>query len=120
MEMREAVAALLALAQDSRLTIFRLLVAAGPDGLAAGRIAEAVGLAPATASFHLGQLRNAGLVSSRKAARSVVYVAEFRRMNALMAYLSENCCAGRADLCPEPLCDAVMCADVCAEEEETA
>jgi DNA-binding transcriptional ArsR family regulator len=99
MEKTDAVAALAALAQDSRLDIFRLLVQAGPDGLPAGRIGERLGLPAATLSFHLNQLRQAGLVTFRRDGRSLIYSAEYAAMNDLLAYLTENCCQGDAAAC---------------------
>jgi DNA-binding transcriptional ArsR family regulator len=94
METIEAVQALGALAQSSRLAIFKLLVQAGPAGLAAGTIGEELDLPPATLSFHLAGLTRAGLAKSRQAGRFVIYAADFGRMNALVAYLTENCCGG--------------------------
>jgi DNA-binding transcriptional ArsR family regulator len=95
MEKIGAIAALAALAQDTRLDIFRHLVRAGPDGAAVGRIGEALGGLPsATLSFHLNQLRQAGLVGCRRDGRSLIYAAEFQAMAALLAYLTENCCRG--------------------------
>ena len=94
MEKSDALAALAALAQESRLDIFRLLVEAGSDGLPAGRIAERLGLPSATLSFHLNQLRHAGLVMFRREGRSLIYAAEYPAMNGLVAYLTENCCRG--------------------------
>ena len=96
MELSQALDALAALAQRSRLSIYRLLVEAGPEGLAAGAIGEKLELPPATLSFHLAHLVRAGLVASRQAGRFVIYSAHFERMNALVAYLTENCCGGRA------------------------
>src|SRR5258707_5188869 len=94
MEMIVAVAALSALAQESRLAMFRLLVQAGPDGMAAGEVAEALDLAPNTLTFHFDRLRMAGLVTVRREGRSMIYAAQFDRMNALVAFLTENCCGG--------------------------
>lgn len=96
MEIKESVDALAALAQETRLRVFRLLVEAGPEGLAAGAIGEALALAPATLSFHLACLARAGLAQSRSEGRYVIYTADFARMNALVGYLTENCCGGRA------------------------
>jgi DNA-binding transcriptional ArsR family regulator len=93
-ETTQAVEALAALAQRSRLAIFRLLVEAGPDGLAAGVIGEKLDLPPATLSFHLSHLVRAGLVANRQEGRFVIYSASFENMNALVAYLTENCCGG--------------------------
>ncbi|WP_324778734.1 ArsR/SmtB family transcription factor [Thiobacillus sedimenti] len=94
METRAAVAALAALAQDSRLAIFRTLVQAGPAGLAAGKIGELTGIAPSSLSFHLKELAHAGLVEAQPAGRFVIYTANFDTMNALLGFLTENCCGG--------------------------
>jgi len=96
MEMTQAVDALAALANESRLSIYRLLVEAGPQGRAAGRIAEELELPPATLSFHLAHLARTGLVKSRQDGRFVIYSTDFRNMNELVGYLTENCCGGRA------------------------
>src|SRR5215472_4198532 len=96
MKKPDAIAALAALAQDSRLDVFRLLVQAGPGGLPAGRIGERLGLPSATLSFHLNQLRHAGLVTFRRESRSLIYAAEYATMNGLLAYLTESCCQGDA------------------------
>ena len=96
MEKPELIAALAALAQDNRIDVFRLLVQAGPDGLAAGQVAEALGLAPNTLSFHFDRLRNAELVTVRRVGRSMIYAARFDTMRGLVNYLTENCCAGVA------------------------
>ena len=105
MEKPDAIAALAALAQDTRLDIFRLLVAAGADGLPAGHISERLGLPSATLSFHLNQLRHAGLVTFRRDGRSLIYAAEYATMNELLAYLTENCCQGDAASCGVGVCD---------------
>ena len=99
MEKSTAVVALGALAQETRLDIFRLLVQQGPDGISAGEISERLGLPAPTLSFHLNQLRFAGMVSSRRASRSIIYSANFGAMSELLAYLTENCCGGRPELC---------------------
>ena len=93
MESTTAVRTLAALAQETRIAIFRLLVEAGPTGLAAGEIAAAVGVSPTNLSFHLKELANAGLARSRQDGRYVFYSANFAHMTALIAYLTENCCA---------------------------
>ena len=95
MENRDAVAALAALAQETRLAIFRLLVQAGPEGLAASRIAEALGIPPSSLSFHLKELSHAALIVPRQEGRFIIYAAQFDRMNALLAFLTENCCGGK-------------------------
>ncbi len=98
MELKSAVAALAALAQETRLAVFRLLVEAGPDGMSAGAIGEALGIPPATLSFHLAQLSHADLVAGRQQGRFVYYSANFDAMNELIGYLTENCCGGKP--CP--------------------
>ena len=100
METKQAIAALGALAQETRLDIFRLLVQRGPDGLAAGAIAEALAVPAATLSFHLQQLMHAGLIEQRRASRSLIYSANFDGMNGLVAYLTENCCGLGASCAP--------------------
>jgi ArsR family transcriptional regulator len=104
MEKSNAVAALAALAQDNRLDVFRLLVQAGPEGLPAGAVADALGLAPNTLSFHFDRLRHAGLVTVRRESRSMIYAARFETMNALLGFLTENCCAGAPEKCAPPVC----------------
>jgi ArsR family transcriptional regulator, arsenate/arsenite/antimonite-responsive transcriptional repressor len=99
MEKITAIEALAALAQDNRLDVFRLLVQAGPDGLPAGAVAEALGLAPNTLTFHFDRLRHAGLVSVRRDGRSMIYAARYEQMNALLGFLTENCC-GSAGCAP--------------------
>jgi ArsR family transcriptional regulator len=98
MDTRAAVRALAALAQESRLEVFRLLVQAGPQGLPAGEIAESLGIPASTLSFHVKALQQAGLVESRQASRFVFYSARYAAMNDLVAFLGENCCGGRACL----------------------
>lgn len=90
----QAVAALGALAQEHRLALFRLLVQAGPDGMAAGAIAGALGVPNSSLSFHLAQLSRAGLVRQERRHRSIVYFADYGAMNALLGFLTENCCGG--------------------------
>ena len=94
MEKTTAVGALAALAQDNRLDVFRLLVQAGPDGMTAGSIAEALDLAPNTLTFHFDRLRMAGLATVRREGRSMIYAAQFETMDALLGFLTENCCGG--------------------------
>lgn len=104
MQAETFVRALGALAQEHRLAVFRLLVQAGPEGVPAGVLAEAVGVPASSMSFHLAQLANAGLVSQRRQSRSIIYSADFAAMNGLMAYLMENCCGGTACL-PAATCE---------------
>jgi ArsR family transcriptional regulator, arsenate/arsenite/antimonite-responsive transcriptional repressor len=99
MEMLDAVAALAALAQENRLEVFRLLVQAGPEGLPAGRVADELDLAPNTLTFHFDRLRGAGLVTVRREGRSMIYAARYDTMNAVIAYLTKNCCRGRPERC---------------------
>ncbi|GBG13615.1 ArsR family transcriptional regulator [Novimethylophilus kurashikiensis] len=94
MEINIAVKALAALAQESRLAVYRLLVEAGPEGIPAGKIGEALGIAPSSLSFHLKELAHAGLVTSRQESRFVIYSANFAQMNALLSFMTENCCGG--------------------------
>jgi DNA-binding transcriptional ArsR family regulator len=96
MEYSHVVDALAALAHETRLRVFRLLVEAGPEGLAAGAIGETLALAPATLSFHLAHLSRTGLARSRQEGRFVIYSADFDSMNRLVGFLTENCCGGRA------------------------
>ena len=99
MELRSAVSALSALAQETRLSIFRLLVTAGPEGIPAGRIGDELEVPPATLSFHLKELSHAGLVTSRQEGRFVYYAANFEHMAALMSFLTQNCCHGMPQEC---------------------
>jgi ArsR family transcriptional regulator len=103
MEKTSALTALAALAQETRLDIFRLLVQAGPDGMPAGRIAEHLGLPSATLAFHLKELKIAGLVTCTRNGRSLIYAAEYPTMNALLSFLTENCCGRPAGACL-PIC----------------
>jgi len=102
MERLCAVAALAALAQDHRLDTYRLLVQAGQAGMPAGEVAAAIGLPPNTLTFHFDRLRQAGLVTVRREGRSMIYAARYDTMNALLGYLTENCCAGSSDACAPP------------------
>ncbi len=98
----EVVKALGALAQATRLEVYRILVAAGPEGMAAGQLAEKLGVAPATLSFHFRTLIHAGLVESRQDGRFVYYSANYSVMNGMVDYLTENCCGGNPDACKTP------------------
>ena len=103
MDPTTTIRALGALAQEHRLATFRLLVQAGTQGLAAGVIAEQLGLPASSMSFHLAQLANAGLVTQKRISRSIVYAADYAAMNGLMGYLTENCCGG-ASCAPAAAC----------------
>jgi len=94
MEEKEVVAALAALAQPVRLSAFRYLVVTGPQGVTPGEIAESLDIAPNTLSFHLKELLNAGLISQERVGRNLVYRTDFSRMNAMLSYLTPNCCGG--------------------------
>lgn len=114
MQSQTVIRALGALAQEHRLAVFRLLVQAGPAGLPAGALADAVGVPASSMSFHLAQLANAGLVSSRRESRSIIYRADYAAMNGLMAYLTENCCGGEA-------CGPLLsCTPTAAERKDVA
>lgn len=103
MEAKQAIMALGALAHETRLAVFRLLVQRGPDGLSAGTIAQALGLLPSSLTFHLQQLTHAGLITQRRMSRQLIYATDFATMNALMGYLTENCCGIGAAVCT-PIC----------------
>ena len=113
MQKPHALAALAGLAQESRLDIFRLLVEHGPAGLPAGVIAERLGLANATLSFHLKELTNAALITPRQEGRFIYYAANFRTMNDVVTYLTENCC-GRSAACD------IRCAPVAKRKRRSA
>ena len=113
MKAASAIEALSALAQEHRLTVFRQLVQAGDKGMAAGAIAAALGLPNSSLSFHLAQLRNAGLILQERQHRSLIYRANYPAMNALLGYLTENCCAGAG-------CDAGTVCEAPAQERKSA
>jgi DNA-binding transcriptional ArsR family regulator len=103
MKKADAVGILAALAQDNRLDVFRLLVEAGPEGMPAGHVAASLKLPPSALTFHLDRLRDAGLVTVRRDGRSMIYAARFEAMNALVSYLTDQCCQSRPELCrPKP------------------
>ena len=106
MDSGSAIDALAALAQEHRLSLFRLLVQAGDEGMSAGAIARALGVPNSSLSFHLAQLRNAGLILQERQQRSLIYRANYPAMNALVDYLMENCCAG-ADCTATSACEPV-------------
>ena len=104
MKKPDVLAALAALAQENRLDAYRLLVQAGPDGMAAGDVAASLGVSPNTLTFHFDRLREAGLISVRRDGRSMIYAAQFDTMNALLGYLTENCCGGATKCAPAVAC----------------
>lgn len=105
MDNKSAVNLLSSIAQEARLDIFRTLVQAGATGLAAGNIAEKLGIPNSTLSFHLKELSHAGLVNSRQESRFIYYSANYQAMNNLLAYLTENCCAGEQVCCSDTACE---------------
>jgi DNA-binding transcriptional ArsR family regulator len=109
MHLSSAVEALSALAHQHRLTAFRLLVEAGPDGVAAGEIAREIGVLPSTLSNHLTILAHAGLIRSRREARSIIYSVNFDRMSELLGFLVADCCGGRTEICAPLLAAASAC-----------
>jgi ArsR family transcriptional regulator, arsenate/arsenite/antimonite-responsive transcriptional repressor len=119
MEKKAVLAALSALAQESRLDIYRLLVQAGPDGMPAGHIGEQLGLPSATLAFHLKELKNAGLASCTRNGRSLIYAAEYPTMNALLFFLTENCC-GRPSTQPLTICQPDIAATTASRAKRSA
>ena len=109
MQSQSAVAALSALAQEHRLEVFRLLVQAGAGGLPPNRMVERLKIAAPNLSFHLAQLKHAGLVHQRRDGRSLIYATNYDGMNALMGFLTENCCAGDSAACGVPLLERPVC-----------
>jgi ArsR family transcriptional regulator len=118
MDEKRAIAALGALAQETRLALFRLLVTTGPAGLPAGVIAERLGVQPSSLSFHLAQLVHADLITQRRLSRQLIYSAEYGAMNALLAYLTENCCGH--DAVSPPVCDPAAGCCTAATTKTTA
>lgn len=110
MEQRDALLALAALAQETRLAIFRLLVPAGPNGLPAGEIAERLGVVASTLSFHLKELERAGLLRSWRRQRQILYAADYEGMRRLLTFLTEDCCDGHPEIC-DGLAQAVSACD---------
>ncbi|VDC33987.1 ArsR/SmtB family transcription factor [Pseudogemmobacter humi] len=112
MQERQALAAFAALSQETRLRILRLLVVAGPEGLAAGLIADQAGVSASNVSFHIKELERAGLVASRRESRSILYSVDFGALNGLVRFLMEDCCAGQIGLCVDAeetvVCDTRM------------
>lgn len=121
METKKVISALAALAQETRLSIFRLLVETGPAGLAVGSVAEKLDLANATLSFHLKELTNAGLTVATQNGRSINYSADFTTMLLVVDYLTENCCSGAADVPCTPLkLSAAGCAPAKVQKKASA
>ena len=118
MEERQALAAFGALSQETRLKIVRMLVVAGPEGLPAGEIAARVEVSPSNVSFHLKELERAGLISQQRAARSIVYSAEYDALGGLVRFLMEDCCAGNPEICA-PARDVAACCPIPAGNVRT-
>ena len=116
MDERQAINAFAALAQETRLRMLRLLVTAGPEGLPAGAVAEAVGAIPSNVSFHLKELERAGLVQSRRAARSIIYSAAFPALSGLIQFLMRDCCQGHPEVCAPAVAALAAC---CPAKEPT-
>ena len=114
MDAKNVIAALTALAQESRLAVFRLLVQTGPEGMAASKISESVGVPPSSLSFHLKEMSHANLLTSRQDGRFVIYTANYDTMNQLMGFLTENCCGGN------PCTSVSTCTPQCKTVSETA
>lgn len=108
MDERQALIVFAALSQETRLCILRMLVVAGPDGLAAGVIAERAEVSASNVSFHLKELERAGLVNARRDARSIIYSAEYEALSGLIRFLMEDCCSGRPEICA-PVFSAASC-----------
>lgn len=106
MKRDRALAAFAALSQDTRLSIVRLLVKAGPDGIAAGEVADEVGVSASNLSFHLKELQHAGLIEARREARSIIYSADYAVLRDLIGFLMKDCCGGRPEICGPALPDS--------------
>ncbi len=115
MDERQALSAFAALSQETRLRILRHLVVAGPDGLAAGAIAERVEVSASNVSFHLKELERAGLLAARRDGRSIIYCAEYAAISGLIRFLLEDCCSGHPEICRPAAAFAACCtpAEVC-------
>lgn len=117
MNERQAMTAFAALSQETRLRIVRLLVKAGPDGMAAGAIAEDVDVSPSNVSFHLKDLEHAGMISSRREARSIIYTADYAALTALIQFLMKDCCAGKPEICA-PAFEKACCPPASAKRKK--
>lgn len=106
MNRRQAISAFAALSQDTRLSIVRLLVKAGQEGMAAGAVADEVGVSASNLSFHLKELQRAGLIDARRDARSIIYTADYAGLRGLIAFLMKDCCGGRPEICEPALADS--------------
>ncbi|TDR93073.1 ArsR/SmtB family transcription factor [Enterovirga rhinocerotis] len=116
MDERQALAAFAALSQDTRLKIIRLLVTAGPEGMASGAIADAAGVSASNVSFHLKELAQAGLATTRREARSIIYVADYAALSGLIAFLMRDCCQGHPEVCTPAITALSECGCTAAME----
>lgn len=116
----QALSAFAALSQDTRLSIIRLLVKVGPDGVTAGDIADEVGVSASNLSFHLKELQHAGLVAARRNARSIIYSADYTALRGLIGFLMKDCCGGRPEICGPILDDAACCPPTKARKRKRA
>ncbi len=109
MDQRQALGAFAALSQETRLQIVRMLVVAGPDGMAAGTVAEKAEVSPSNVSFHLKELERSGLISQKRESRSIIYTANYQALGGLIRFLMEDCCAGNAEICAPAAAVAACC-----------
>lgn len=116
MNERQALDAFAALSQETRLRVVRMLVSAGPDGMAAGAIADAVGISTSNLSFHLKELEHAGLVRSRRQSRSIIYSAAYPALSALIQFLMRDCCQGHPEVCTPAVAALAACCTIVPEE----
>ncbi len=110
MDQRHALGAFAALAQETRLQIVRILVVAGPDGMAAGALAEKVEVSPSNISFHLKELEHSGLIAAQRQSRSIIYTANYEALGGLVRFLMEDCCSGHPEICAPAAEVAACCA----------
>lgn len=120
MDESQALLGFAALSQETRLRVLRHLVQAGPDGLAAGVIAAAMDVSPSNLSFHLKELERAGLIAQRRAARSIIYAANYDALGGLIRFLMEDCCSGRVEICGPAIANVTCCDDAPTREEADA
>ncbi|MDK4736117.1 metalloregulator ArsR/SmtB family transcription factor [Rhizobium sp. CNPSo 3490] len=116
MDQRQALAAFGALSQETRLHIIRMLVVSGPEGLAAGIIAEKADVSPSNVSFHLKELERAGLITQQRESRSIIYTANYEALGGLIRFLMEDCCGGNTQICAPAVAIATCCASAIKEE----
>ncbi|WP_434732706.1 metalloregulator ArsR/SmtB family transcription factor [Rhizobium sp. YTUHZ044] len=116
MDQRQALAAFGALSQETRLHIIRMLVVSGPDGMAAGAIADKAEVSPSNISFHLKELERAGLIGQQRESRSIIYTANYEALGALIRFLMEDCCGANAEICAPAATVAACCAPANKEE----